>query len=186
MLRALLLGTARGMQRVGEQEQGFGCLGLFGTEHAGLTSAVGVAAEKNLADGYFLHRFNGIPEAGAVAGGVARAGRAKRSCLTIGQIAAENGESCSGKYFGESDQQWGLRVGASAVREDETVTIWSLGKMKKTADVRFYGILDELAIGGLGQDIILASLLAFSFFPTFRALTCRPAGELPIELLLIL
>ena len=45
MLCPLLPGAARGMERIGEQKQASDKLRFFGTEHAGLTSAVGVAAE---------------------------------------------------------------------------------------------------------------------------------------------
>src|SRR5580765_1800640 len=47
MLRALLFGTARRMQRVGQQEQARDQVWLFGAEHAGLASAVRMAAEEN-------------------------------------------------------------------------------------------------------------------------------------------
>ena len=45
MLRALLLGTARRMERVREQEQACRCVRFFGAEHAALTSAVGMTGE---------------------------------------------------------------------------------------------------------------------------------------------
>src|SRR5437660_3859658 len=111
MLRALLLGTARGMERVGEQQETGNQVWFFGAEHAGLASAVGMAAEKNA--GLFLlvrakiptslrvrekwgaqtvfQRSDRVFQAGTIAGGVAGAGWAEGSCLAVGQIAAEDG-----------------------------------------------------------------------------------------------
>ena len=48
VLRALLLGTARRMERVGQQQQARNQLWFFGAEHAGLTATVGVAAQDDL------------------------------------------------------------------------------------------------------------------------------------------
>ena len=45
MLCALLFGTAWRMERVGEQHETCGHIGLFGAQHAGLPSAVGVTPE---------------------------------------------------------------------------------------------------------------------------------------------
>jgi hypothetical protein len=47
MLRALLLRLSRGMERIREQQQACYQLWLFGAEHAGLASAVGVAAQED-------------------------------------------------------------------------------------------------------------------------------------------
>lgn len=44
MLCALLFGTARRMERVGEQEQARRQIGFFGAEHARLAATIGVAA----------------------------------------------------------------------------------------------------------------------------------------------
>jgi len=126
MLGALLLGLARRMQRVGEQEEGGNWLGVFcglGAEHAGLASAIGVAAEEEAAGNYFFQGGERVLQAGAVAGGVAGAGRAEGSRLAIGEIAAQDGESGGGESFGEGDEQRGLRVGTGAVGEDEGVSV---------------------------------------------------------------
>ena len=52
MLGALLLGLARGMQRIGEQQQAGdeigGLVGELGAEHAGLASAIGMAGEEDV------------------------------------------------------------------------------------------------------------------------------------------
>src|SRR3982751_6476911 len=47
MLGALLLGAARGMERVGEQQESRDEAWFFGAEHAGLASAVGMACEED-------------------------------------------------------------------------------------------------------------------------------------------
>src|SRR5580698_9806834 len=113
MLRALLLGFAWRVEWVGEQEQAgdrFSLLflfGEFGAEHAALASAIGVAAEKDLSRALrlvrikiptygFLQNSDGVFQAGAVAGSV---GGAEGSRLTIGQVAAEDGESVGTEDF---------------------------------------------------------------------------------------
>jgi hypothetical protein len=49
VLRALLLGLSRRMERIREQEKAANKLRFLGAEHAGLTSAIRVAAEKEFA-----------------------------------------------------------------------------------------------------------------------------------------
>lgn len=101
MLRALLLGAARRMERVGEQQEGRGQVWLLGAEHAGLASAIGVASEVDAAGQHCSHLCDCVLQACAVADGVAGAGRAKRTRLAKWQIAAEDGEARGGKGLGQ-------------------------------------------------------------------------------------
>ena len=110
VLGALLLGLARGMERVGEQEQRGDQARLFGAEHAGLASAVGVTAEKNFARHQLFHRGNRVLQPGAIAGGVAGAGGTEGSHLPIREITTQNGEPGGAEGLGERDQQRGLGV----------------------------------------------------------------------------
>ena len=148
MLGALLLGLARGMQRVGEQQQrrelnpvprrracwigvrrrsgrrGNGCAS-FDSPRRRLRRR----GKVNLS-----HSGDGVFQTGAVAGSVAGAGRAEGSGLAIGQVAAQDGETGGGESFSQSDQQGGLGVGAGAVGEDEAVAVGSLGRVQVAAD----------------------------------------------------
>jgi len=155
MLRALLLGLARRMQRVGQQEQTGDEAGLLGTEHAGLTASVGVTAEINLPGIRLLHRFNGVLEAGPVSGCVAGAGRSPGAGLPVRQVAAQDLEAFCCEDFGQSYQDRGLCVPASAMREHEGVASRGFGKMKEAANFGFGGGIGKFADGGLGQESIL-------------------------------
>src|SRR5579871_921053 len=93
MLRALLLGTARGMQRIREQEQAGGEIGFFGAEHAGLTSPIRMAANAYPSRDHFSDGGHCVFQTGAVACGVAGAGRPEGSYLAKREIAAEHCET---------------------------------------------------------------------------------------------
>jgi len=161
MLRALLLGAARRMKRVGEQYQARDQIGLLGAEHAALAASVGVPAEENLPRTWTrkIHQFlqcgDGIRQTGAVAGGVAGAGRAEGSRLAVGQIAAEHRVACVGERFGQGAEQWGLGVASRAVRQDHSVAIGRCRDVEKSADRRIDRGVGDLADGGFGQGIIL-------------------------------
>src|SRR5450631_3658485 len=105
MLSALLFGLARGMQRVREQQQGRHQVWLYlrqlGAQHAGLASAVGMASQEEAAGDRSSQGCEGVPKTDAVAGGVARAGRPKRSCLTIRQIAAQHSKGSGAESLGQ-------------------------------------------------------------------------------------
>src|SRR5260370_26788398 len=110
MLSTHLVGLARRMQRVGEQQQTRDKFRLFGTEHAGLASAVGVSAEGNASGYYFLHRGDGVAQAGTITGRIARAGRSVSPQLAIREVAAQDCESGAGEGVGKCDQQWGCGI----------------------------------------------------------------------------
>ena len=136
MLRALLFGASRRMKRVGQQKEPCCQVGLFGAEHAGLATSVGVTAEVEAAfimpDNIptsgktiekwgaqdFFDRGDGVLQARAVARGVSRAGRAKGTSLTKRQIAPQDGKSVGRKPFGQRVEQRGLGIAARAVGQD--------------------------------------------------------------------
>jgi len=104
VLRAKLIGLSRRMQRIRQQEEAGsqsrsfvrGFLRNLGTEHAGLPSAVGVAAEKYAAGREILDYRDCILQAGTIAFAVAWCRRSVGSILTVGEIAAQHHEtSCS-------------------------------------------------------------------------------------------
>ncbi len=166
MLRPLLLGLARRMKRIGEQKEGCDEVVFFGAEHAGLTSAIGVAAEVKFAGlrsfrnvgerwdvPYFLYNRNCVFQASAIAGGVGRARRSEGSHLAIGEIAAEHGNSCGAKCIGQSDEKRCLRVGAGTVSEHEGIAVCELRDMQKSANGWLDGIVGEGADGGFGHEL---------------------------------
>ena len=104
---------------------------------------------------YLPERGDGVFQAGAVAGGVGGAGRAEGSGLTIGQIAAQDGEPGGAEGFGKSNEQGSLGVRASAVGKDDGVAVGRVGEMEEAADVGLDGGVGECADGSFGQGMIL-------------------------------
>jgi hypothetical protein len=72
------------MLGVREQQKSGDEIWFFGAEHAGLASAVGVAAQKDSPGGQLLQLGYGVLQSGAITGGVGRAGWAEGSCLAVG------------------------------------------------------------------------------------------------------
>jgi hypothetical protein len=155
MLGALLLGLARGMERVGEQEERGDQVWLFSTEHAGLASAIGMTAQEEAAGNHSSYGGEGVLQTGAVARGVTGAGWAEGPGLAIGKIAAQDGEAIRAESFGQGYEERGLCIRAGSVRKDQAVAVGSLRREEVTADSGFGGVIGEIAGGGRGQDIIL-------------------------------
>jgi len=174
MLRALLFGTARGMQRVGQQEQARDQVWLLGAEHTGLAAAVRVPAEEK--SSFFVlvrakistspnvrekwgtqgcfQRCDGVLQTGTVAGGVAGAGWAQGSRLAIRQITAKHGEAFIGECIRQGAEQRGLGVATGAVGQNEAVAIGCFGDVQESHGVGFNGVVSEFA-DGVGQGMIL-------------------------------
>jgi len=167
MLGALLLGFARWMQGIGKQQQARDQVWVFGAEHAGLAAAIGMAGEKNSSPSLpqrtrqgwgtqsLFHCGNGILQSGAVAGGVARAGRAPGARLAIGEIAAQDGESGGGESLGQGDEQRSLGVRAGAVGQDHAVAVGCFRQMQEAADVGLDPVVNKFANGSGRQENIL-------------------------------
>ena len=103
----------------------------------------------------FLDRINGILQAGAVAGGVAGAGRPKRSCLTKREIASEDREASFGKRVGQDAKHRGLRISTRAMGQDQCIPVGRFGSVQETAYFRIGRFLDELRDGDFRQATIL-------------------------------
>lgn len=134
MLRALLLGTARGMQRVGEKQEGRGQVRLLGAEHARLASAIGVASEVDATGREFFYSSDCMGKAGTVTGGVSGPGRAEGAHLAKGQVAAQHGEAGGGESFGQGTKEWGLCICAGAMGEDQAVAVRVFREVQESAD----------------------------------------------------
>lgn len=149
MLRALLLGFARRVQGIGEQQQSRGNFRIFGAQHARLAAAIRVAAEKNMAWNFLPERGDRILQSFAVVRGIARPGGSPGSRLPKGQIAAQHGESRGAKRFSHGDQQWSLRIPAGAVSQNQAVAVavGRLGNVEESANVGFEGVIDERVCG---------------------------------------
>src|SRR5580704_7359000 len=125
MLRAELLRLAGRMQRVREQQQTSGlrrrcfrCLfSKLSAEHAGLSSAIRVAAKKEAAANQMLDRHQRIAKSGAVALGIARSRWAVRAILPIRKITPQNDKPSFRKSFSQRNQQRGLAVRSGTVSQ---------------------------------------------------------------------
>ena len=62
-----------------------------------------------------FQRSNCVLQAGAIAGGVTRAGRTEGACLAIGEVTAEDGIACAGECVTQGTEQRGLGVASGAV-----------------------------------------------------------------------
>src|SRR5215831_10153805 len=124
MLRALLLGAPRRMERVGKKQQAGGQFGVLGREHAGLAASIGVARQEDSfprvgtrerwATPKFFQRRRGVVDAGAVTRGIAGCGRTESAQLTKRQVAAQDREPGIGEGFRQPAQKWGLGVATRA------------------------------------------------------------------------
>src|SRR5215472_3053018 len=178
MLRSLLLRTARGMQRVGKKQEPGGQIRVFGTEHAGLASAVGVAAEEhagprlvqagcrgslaflNIGQKRGTHhrpqRADGVLQPGTVAGSIGGTGRSEGTCLAEWKVAAQDAESGAGEAVGQCPEQRRLSVSSGSVSEDETLSIWAFGSVKKSPDSRRRRTFHKFTDGRTWQGFILS------------------------------
>ena len=117
VLNSWLIGLARSMQGIGQQDQAIGQVRRFGAQHGGLASTVTLAAEEDTARAEVARCGDGVSEALAIACGVAGARGAVGAGVAEREIASQDVESVSGEIFGECDQQDGLGVAAGAVSE---------------------------------------------------------------------
>lgn len=136
MLRARLVGAARRVKRVGEQEQGLDQAGFGGGEHRGLASSIGMAAEEDAGEIEIAEGLNRGAEAGLILLG-AVVGWPVRAELAEGQIAAKHGNAGLAEGIGEGDQEGRLAVGSCSVGQDNASIRRSGGAMEEARDGRF-------------------------------------------------
>ena len=120
---AQLCWFSRRMQRIRQQKQPGYKLRLISGEHAGLTAAVGVSAEKNLAWDFRPYNLHGVAETFAVAGCHGGKRRPVWTRLAKRQITAQDQETCVSKGAGERGQKPGLAIGARAMRKHKAIAI---------------------------------------------------------------
>ena len=128
-----LLGLPRGMQGIGKQQEAVNDVRLFGRQHAGLTSAVGLAAEVNLAVRQRSHLLNRASQTRAIGGGHSRRRRPFRALLTERQIAAQDAQARVAKRASDRDQQGGGAIAARAMRQHETAVRAGGRRVKKAS-----------------------------------------------------
>jgi hypothetical protein len=114
-------GATRRVQRIREEEQGDGDGRMLGRQQGRLAAAVGVAAQLYAPPRDARQGVDGGPESRPVSGGARRRGRALRTRLTEGKIAAEHDEATAGQRVGQRDEEWALRGRARTVGQDEAV-----------------------------------------------------------------
>src|ERR1035438_3594882 len=168
MLSTLLFGLAWGMQRVREQQQGRHQVWLYlrqlGAQHAGLTSAVGMASQEEAARDRSSQGCERILQADAVAGGVAGARGTERPGLAIGKIAAQHSKASGAESLGQGHEQRSLCVRSRTVRQDEAIAVGDVGQMEVAAHFGIEGVIDERADGVRRHEITPAS---YSLLPSF-------------------
>lgn len=119
---AELVRLIRRMERIREQEQTCTRLGLGGGEHAGLTPAIGMAAEKNRSWAARPQRGGRGAQRRTILGRGFGQGRSKRAALAEREVAAKHTISCSAEGFSESDEQRRAAIATGSMREDEFVS----------------------------------------------------------------
>ena len=123
MRGAELKRLARRMQRVRQQQQAGGDVGLIGGEHGGLASAVRVAAEEDLAGNFGPQDRNGALNAFSIARRHGRERRAVWTQLAEGQVKAEHQKAGPCKGSSHGGKKLRLAVGAGAVGQRQGVAI---------------------------------------------------------------
>src|SRR5258708_24805201 len=93
MSRSQLLGLARWVQRIREQEQSVNYPRLFSGQHGCLPASVGMPTKKNATTCSLLHHSNGTRQSFTVARAHCRKWRAMRACLAKGKITPQHMES---------------------------------------------------------------------------------------------
>jgi hypothetical protein len=77
---------------------------MFGAQHAGLPSAVGMASEEDWTLRQISQRRDGVLQSGAVAFAIIRSRRPVGTILTEWQVAAQDEKSYLGKSFRQRNQ----------------------------------------------------------------------------------
>jgi hypothetical protein len=95
-----------------------------------------VSAEKDLAAYLLSHRRDRIPQARAIAFGIAGKRRSGSPLLTVWQVAAQDDRAVSTEGFGKSNQQRSIAVAASSMREDQRIAAWDVGSVHPPAYCR--------------------------------------------------
>jgi hypothetical protein len=116
-----LLGLARRMKRIGEQQKTIDESGLVRSQHGSLTSAIGMSAEKDAAAVLRARLERKLVQTGSVARGIAWSRRARWTLLTIGQIDAQHMDSEHGDRAIHRHQERSVAVRPGAVSENEGI-----------------------------------------------------------------
>jgi hypothetical protein len=155
MLCALLLRLAWWMQRIRKEQESSGKFRFFRAEHARLTSAVRMSAEKNLSGDLLLQRRDGILQSRAIMRRIARAGWSPGSHLPKRQIAAQHGESSRAQRLSHRDEERSLRISARTMGQYQPLVVGILWEVQKPPNARFGGIIDE-GVRARRQELILS------------------------------
>ena len=132
--RAQLLRLVRWMQRIGEQQQRIGNVGLFRGEHGRLPASVGMAAEEDFLSADFSQCFHGAAQSLAVAFGLRWKWWTFRTLLAKWKIAAQRHDARVRKGFRDRFEQRSITVAARAVRDHQTVAVGVFGLMNKSSN----------------------------------------------------
>jgi hypothetical protein len=123
------------MQRIGEERQRVGELGLIGRKDARLPPAVGYARERHRAADDLPERSNRGLEAGAIPGRIRRPRRSLGLSLTEGEVATQDGHARDLEGFRHRDQKRRFAISAGAVRQHHAVSTAGGGLVQAAAHV---------------------------------------------------
>ena len=141
MRRPQLGGTSGRVQWVREQQKTAYQRRFRSCQHAGLTPTVGLTASKHPFTELVFHQGDGPSQAVLVTFGVAGRRWPMRSQLTEREVATEDVEAEGGERFSEGDQQRGVAIAASTVREHQGIARWGGSTVEKTPDGNFAGVV---------------------------------------------
>ena len=143
VLGPVLLGLARRMQRIRKQQQPRYEFRFCRAQQRGLAATERNPTEKNSPGGRFANDRNCIPQARAIALGIARERRAMPPLLPERQVTAQDGLAGSGERFAHRNQQRRVAVAPCSVSENQGITVRIGGRMQETANGRVEGIVEK-------------------------------------------
>ena len=117
MLRAKLVGPARRMQRIRQQEQSV-CKLLLGEKHARLPSAIALPTDKHLSRDKLPHRPDCVLQPLAITSSISGPWWAIMPGLPKRQITAQHDKNRASKGFRERHEQPRLRIPAGSVGQN--------------------------------------------------------------------
>src|SRR5215510_114077 len=136
MAGAQLVGLARRMQRIGEQQQSVRQFRMLRNQHRGLAAPVGVSAGKYSSGSFWLKQLDCPANSLPVTLRHSRKRRTKRTRLSKRQIATQYGEAGFCKRRREIHQKIRLTIRPCAMRQQKRISIRHSRSMQESAHRR--------------------------------------------------
>src|SRR5580700_5355888 len=122
------------MQRIGEQQQCVGNVGLFRREHGRLPASVGMAAEEDFLSADFSQCFHGAAQSFAIALSLRWTWWTFRTLLAKRKIAAQRHDARVRKGFRDRFEQRSVTIAARPVRDHQAAAVGMFGLMNKSSN----------------------------------------------------